>query len=1549
MSDQTDSKRMKSTRIRAGSPAAGITPTRLNPAAPAQPDSLSSDHLILGCYRPASRLAVASGEADLFLCRDQAGTECVAKIYRRADAVSPEILQSLSAVRSPHVVPILEWGLEGDRPVIILPYFRRGSLEGKTFSLEELRKTVIPSVNEGLRSLHERDILHRDIKPSNLMLADDGSSVMISDFGISTRLRGGATVTSTSRGFSVSYSAPETLRGEYSLIYSDYYSLGITLYELFTGSLPFALRPEEAALGRISFPDGFPGELKDLILGLTYSDLTRRHEEGCPDCRWCHREVERWLAGEHLPVPGASLVSAAPAGGKAPLPGEIRLARPYSFGGRMLGTVRELAAAFGASWQEGMKHVGRGLLSGAFRSQGETDLASMVLDCEEAGVSDLAYFRLLRRLDPRSPGFFWLGEHYATPADMARRVLADPELAARWMSQIRDFASWCAIALEGDGDRIGLLEKAREFSEAGGADLLSSLLNFCLCLADGDPEILCLHPLARGGDGQGAGRRSFQELREYLAEGDFASRAFLEFSCRGFPFLEACSRLLFADPAAGFLEHGRRFRQWIREHREDLDLGPFLELMGREDLAKLGIAVVSGFTSYRQIRAASPEPIQILYFQSLPPGFFDGSRDQIIEPVIRLDPGIRDLSYMFADCACLEKAPSLATGQVERMKGMFQNCCALKEVPCYDTSAVRSMDQMFSGCVSLTRIPEFAFQEPISLKGMLRDCRELVSRIGELPGFLRKADPDLLFSGESEGEDPDDAAGGREAGELRFLFRHRFADFQERAARADADEFARGPLVILRNWFAHHYPALLPPNAEQARIILAPGTSTLVTARAGSGKTTLLVYLVLFLMGHRGVEPGQILMLAFNKSAAVLLKERLFRYLAGEEAWGRFQEILGRQGAAAIQQREAVLESSLRISGIVLPHVMTFHALAYRIVRPTEEQFVLTEATSSLNPRILDLVIRTRLEGPEMLKDYLRLMFGLFSEGEQGGGTWFTAGGFRVDSIGDMRIANTLYLYRLPYIYQSTADQGRKCFRLEMDPEHPVFVKGWEGPLGFTSGASGGKILEATAAGFPVITLDPGDGGSFCLAPEREQELCRLLLEVAPLRLSRRPEADIFRDAKGPRERMLNNFILLTVIARQRRMTPEELAVQIRKESFDRDQPGERRLFNRLFLDFFTAYGELLEKHDCYDFVRMFAVAEEKLEGDFGLNWFTRRLTHIMVDEFQDFSRIYYDLIQCVCRRCETPPSLLAVGDDWQAINGFAGAELRFFQDFTVYFPGSQRMSMLANYRSARSIVELGNSLMEELGEPARAIREEEGRVQLYTAPEFTGPGARISLERICNLARYIVRNRLEGESVVVLTRTRGEMQELKPQLEPLGVEIRTVHTYKGSEADHVILDVNNWFFPLIHPDSVYQSLVGIDEKQIVQEERRLLYVGVTRARSRLYLVADTPETISYFIMGCGYDFEEISEELVLETLAGDDMALRQRITVVLSGNTFPFRNQLRALGFVFQPEERRWSRRYDSREQAIRAMGRILPLEADVIVRCYDYRNRLMNVAEFR
>lgn len=375
---------------------------------PARHTEDENPSILLGKYSIVKPLDVASGEADLYLCEYQ-GTSYVAKIYRRDVSIKAEVVQALKAIRSPYVAHMVDTGVVDGKTVEILPYYKNGSLQGKRLSYQELHDTVIPCVNEALKELHQIGVIHKDLKPSNLMLLDNNRDVAIIDFGISSVIDDGRTVLVTKTGMTPEYSAPETFRGVF-LEESDYYSFGITLYELFCGRTPYAGMSNDEitqymSIQKIPFPDDMPKPLKELISGLTYSDLAYRNDKKNPNRRWTYEEVCNWCAGQLQPIPGEANVNVV----------ATRIPA-YKFRGELYTDTTELVRALALNWNNGKKQLYRGLLAGFFMAC-DPEIAEFCMDAEESVTKknedeDVAFWKLLYKIAPDMNDFFWKNQHY---------------------------------------------------------------------------------------------------------------------------------------------------------------------------------------------------------------------------------------------------------------------------------------------------------------------------------------------------------------------------------------------------------------------------------------------------------------------------------------------------------------------------------------------------------------------------------------------------------------------------------------------------------------------------------------------------------------------------------------------------------------------------------------------------------------------------------------------------------------------------------------------------------------------------------------------------------------------------------------------------------------------------------------------------------------------------------------------------------------------------------------------------------------------------------
>lgn len=190
------------------------------------------------------------GMANVYLANDKILDRKVAVKVLRGDLSSDEKFirrfqreaLSVSNLSHPNIVEVYDVGEEDGNYYIVMEY-----IEGKTLK-QLLQKRGALTLNEvidimtqltdGLAHAHEAYIIHRDIKPQNIMIEDNGL-VKITDFGIAMALNSTQLTQTNSVMGSVHYLPPEQANGKGSTVKSDIYSLGILMYELLTGSVPF--------------------------------------------------------------------------------------------------------------------------------------------------------------------------------------------------------------------------------------------------------------------------------------------------------------------------------------------------------------------------------------------------------------------------------------------------------------------------------------------------------------------------------------------------------------------------------------------------------------------------------------------------------------------------------------------------------------------------------------------------------------------------------------------------------------------------------------------------------------------------------------------------------------------------------------------------------------------------------------------------------------------------------------------------------------------------------------------------------------------------------------------------------------------------------------------------------------------------------------------------------------------------------------------------------------------------------------------------------------
>ncbi|SKA44801.1 UvrD-helicase domain-containing protein [Photobacterium toruni] len=305
--------------------------------------------------------------------------------------------------------------------------------------------------------------------------------------------------------------------------------------------------------------------------------------------------------------------------------------------------------------------------------------------------------------------------------------------------------------------------------------------------------------------------------------------------------------------------------------------------------------------------------------------------------------------------------------------------------------------------------------------------------------------------------------------------------------------------------------------------------------------------------------------------------------------------------------------------------------------------------------------------------------------------------------------------------------------------------------------------------------------------------------------------------------------------------------------------------FLGIFEPVLIAYQEHLASTECIDFSDMIAEATSIIEkGDFQHSY-----THILVDEFQDISEGRAKLLKALLAS-KPNMRLFAVGDDWQSIYHFNGADLSLFTEFPAAFTPATTVPLDKTFRFNDKIHEVSSRFVmnnpaqikknitthEQLNAPA--VRLVDIKKEIETLTSITNMKDKKNQAYINVLQRALsTLNRSADQkgkvaSVLIIGRFRQEntaqlkgFDISKLSYTHLNISYVTAHASKGLEADYVILfGVDTGVFPSTREnDELIDLVLPNKDNFIYGEERRLFYVALTRAKHFVYVIFDNDKS----------------------------------------------------------------------------------------------------------
>lgn len=648
-----------------------------------------------------------------------------------------------------------------------------------------------------------------------------------------------------------------------------------------------------------------------------------------------------------------------------------------------------------------------------------------------------------------------------------------------------------------------------------------------------------------------------------------------------------------------------------------------------------------------------------------------------------------------------------------------------------------------------------------------------------------------------------------------------------------------------------------PLNEEQARSVICFDNRVQSLASAGSGKTSTMVSKAIYAIHREFFRPQEIVMLAFNKEAAKELAER------AEQAFVRV-------GMNSVTVR-----------------AKTFHRLGLAIIGYATKK----------KPRVPDWVVKEKLaiEKLEVLVDGLkdgsrefrnrwdlfRIVFGrdlpafksMKAPAKAGskGGRFSPILGEPVKSLEECMICNWLFYNGVDYKYESryehdTATEAHSQYHpdfyypaIGLYHEHFALDERGQPPAHFEGYLEGVQWKRALHLKHGTELIETA---SFQIRENTWVEHLAHELTSRGIKLDPNPDRPMPDGRQAPLSEKKLICLIRTFIAHVKSncLTKEELLKRVdglSSEAF--------KYRYRMFLDIvwpvMGAWNEALEEVEGVDFEDMLVQAAEHVESGRCVPKFKL----VMADEFQDASVARARL----CRALVNQPGrhFFAVGDDWQSINRFAGADVSVMTDFKQFFGSGQLLKLEQTFRCPQALCDVSSRFVgKNPVQLPKTVVSKTPAVGPAVRAIMVGEAKRVQ-QSIVTFLEQLVAGLADGSvpkekgrliKVYLLGRYNDEESYVPEDWKArfgqfIELSFLSIHRSKGAEADYVILPgmvsmKRGRSFPSTMTDDPVLGLVmpGGDSYPFA-EERRLFYVALTRAR-RTVVMYTVRDRVSVFL-----------------------------------------------------------------------------------------------------
>lgn len=686
-------------------------------------------------------------------------------------------------------------------------------------------------------------------------------------------------------------------------------------------------------------------------------------------------------------------------------------------------------------------------------------------------------------------------------------------------------------------------------------------------------------------------------------------------------------------------------------------------------------------------------------------------------------------------------------------------------------------------------------------------------------------------------------------------------------------------------------------NENQRQAVVSESKRLLVLAGAGSGKTKTLLQKLIYLVEEKSINPANILAITFTKNAANEMLDRLIISADDTEVYAEILADKNRTNKEKDTERYFFTKKHKWIDNLTLK---TFHALCYWIMRnfgvnEFDNKFKIITDSKLLNEEFarytapetsFEIIHKILIENCEdnkyllNLKRYILdyLVDRIHVENNRKvsmpkNGKFYTSlNGTKVRSKSEQYIADWLYRHNIKFEYEPSVNF--KDFNFKPDffvPEANLYIE----HISDLSYPTKGKELQFRKANKLLVKTfesQTKDTAIFNLALER------IIKNRLPANYHY-TRALSFEEEFKHYHKEIKDFLRQTMRVVDM-VKVENLSPDFVLDKSQKDQHERVRDFYTLAVPIISKYNNYCTNKSYMDFNDMIIKTISLFNNHPEIaDKFRQKYEYILVDEFQDVNNLQVELIKLLLTKNN---QLFCVGDDWQSIYGFRGSNVDYIINFGKHFKKAETIKLSMNYRSTKNIVGASNEVIKHnkfmIEKKMASSKKSNNKIHIYAGKdEFE------NIEYVVNKIEQLKEKGYRKEDILFLYR-RSKMYHqyfVRFRQEGIFVSGKTIHGAKGLEAKAVfIIGLTQGYggFPDIWmEDRIYQVIKKSHHDLLLEEERRLFYVAITRAKDELFLITEKGNESSFlkeipndFTFKTSVPFKSIIEQISLCSNCGN-------------------------------------------------------------------------------